>query len=151
VHLFDTEVEARAHVIPLLLTSTLTLHITTLTGNMANSGGACGAFGNFDFIGCNFSNNVATASGGALWAGRYIKTAAHPNVTIIRTSFSNNSATLGGAVYSKSILNMQQVRCVLLLLVPHCICIVVTVTVRKCWHHSSAASCCRCALFAKLV
>jgi predicted outer membrane repeat protein len=80
---------------------------------MASWGGACGAFANFDFIGCNFSNNAAIEAGGAVWAGRYQKTAAHPNVTIIRTAFSNNSATLGGAVFSKSILNMQQVRSVL--------------------------------------
>eukprot|EP00953_Heterococcus_sp_UTEX-ZZ885_P030241 15986-Heterococcus_DN1.PRE.1 len=81
---------------------------TPLTGNTANSGGACGAFGNFDFINCDFRDNVATASGGALWAGRYIKSAPHPNVTVTRSAFSNNSANLGGAVYSKSILNMQE-------------------------------------------
>ena len=71
------------------------INITFLNGN-ANMGGAVNNGASpgtiMNFINCNFINNTASATGGAIWT--------NGNLTIIDSKFINNTAsTTGGGIY----------------------------------------------------
>ncbi|WP_405290225.1 lectin like domain-containing protein [Methanobrevibacter sp.] len=61
--------------------------------NIANYGGAIIAFDNVNMSACKFEDNDAHTCGGAIYFGE------NGNYTLIISSFENNSANYGGAIY----------------------------------------------------
>jgi len=88
--------------------STLNISNTIIESNIAKAGGGVYAYqgGVLQVVNCQFLNNTASESGGAIWAnGAAI-------VTFTDTTISHNTALIGGAGWCASNVDFNQVGCV---------------------------------------
>lgn len=81
---------------------TLSISNSTFTNNKASDGGAIYNGGNLTVSVCNFNDNKADSCGGAICI--YLHSSASltnttSTTTVIKSTFSNNQAKLGGAIY----------------------------------------------------